>query len=112
MTAEKFRSLALEIEDALESAHMNHPDFRIEGKIFATLGYPDEHHGMVKLTPEQQRLFIKKAPRVFAPSPGAWGRQGCTSVALALARVDLMRDALEFASRNARAKAKPGERRG
>src|SRR5688572_22638741 len=106
MTAEKFRCLALEIPGALESAHMSHPDFRIHGKIFATLGYPDEHHGMVKLTPEQQRSFIKKAPSVFAPCTGAWGRQGCTSVALLPARVDLIRDALESASQNARTKTK------
>jgi len=57
MTANKFRSLALEISGALESSHMDHPDFRIGGKIFASLGYPDDEHGMVKLTPEQRGHF-------------------------------------------------------
>ena len=100
MTADKFRSLALEAAVAIESAHMGHPDFRIEGKIFATLGYPDESHGMVKLTPEQQRAFLEKAPGVFAPCNGAWGRQGATSVHLPSARVALVRAALESARRN------------
>ena len=100
MTADKFRSLALEISGAIESSHMNHPDFRIEGRIFASLGYPDNDHGMVKLAPEEQRIFLKKAPKVFAPCAGAWGRQGSTSVHLAAAKVDLLRAALEAASKN------------
>src|SRR5687767_7486030 len=100
MTADKFRSLALEIPGAIESSHMNHPDFRIEGRIFASLGYPDDDHGMVKLTPEEQQIFLKKAPKVFAPCAGAWGRQGSTSVHLAAAKVDLLRTALEAASKN------------
>src|SRR5689334_13176394 len=76
MTANKFRSMALEISGAVESSHMNHPDFRIGGKIFATLGYPNDEHGMVKLTPEQQRKYLKKAPGVFHPCAGAWGKGG------------------------------------
>src|SRR4249920_1735793 len=71
MTADQFRSLALEISGAIESSHMNHPDFRIDGKVFASLGYPDDDHGMVKLTPEQQRGLLKKAPSVFDPCAGA-----------------------------------------
>lgn len=98
MTADKFRSLALEIPGAVESSHMDHPDFRIRGRIFASLGYPDEDHGMVKLTPEQQRDFIKKAPSVFAPCAGAWGRQGSTTVKLAAGKVNLLRAALKAAS--------------
>ena len=66
--------MALEIPTAVEQSHMNHPDFRVAGKIFASLGVPDENWGMVKLTPEQQRTFIEKAPEVFKPSSGAWGR--------------------------------------
>jgi hypothetical protein len=100
VTADKFRSLALEISGAIESSHMNHPDFRIEGRIFASLGYPDDAYGMVKLAPEEQRLFLKKAPKVFAPCAGAWGRQGSTSVHLAAAKVDLLRAALEAAAKN------------
>jgi hypothetical protein len=106
MTADRFRSLALEISGAIESSHMNHPDFRIGGKIFASLGYPDDGHGMVKLTPEQQRDFLKKAPGVFNPCAGAWGKQGATSVHLAPAKVGLLRTALQAASENVAAQKK------
>jgi hypothetical protein len=106
VTADKFRSLALEISGAIESSHMDHPDFRIAGRIFASLGYPDDDHGMVKLTPEQQRSFLKEAPKVFAPCAGAWGRQGSTSVHLAAAKVDLLRAALETASKNVASKGR------
>ena len=77
MTSDEFRTMALEIPTAVEQSHMNHPDFRVTGKIFASLGAPDENWGMVKLTPEQQRAFIEKAPEVFKPCSGAWGRAGC-----------------------------------
>jgi hypothetical protein len=79
---------------------MNHPDFRIAGKVFASLGYPDDGHGMVKLTPAQQQVFLKEAPRVFAPCAGAWGKQGSTSVHLASAKVAVLRAALDAASKN------------
>jgi len=100
MTANKFRTLALEIPEAIESSHMDHPDFRLGGKIFATLGYPDEQHGMVNLTPEQQQLFLKKAPEAFTPCAGAWGRRGATSVALSSAKVVMVRTALKAAAEN------------
>ena len=64
MTTDKFRKMALEIPTAVERSHMNHPDFRIAGKIFASLGVPDENWAMVKLTRQQQRAFIEKAPQV------------------------------------------------
>jgi len=108
MTAEKFRSLALEISGAIESSHVNHPDFRLGGKVFASLGYPDDDHGMVKLTPEQQRAFLEKEPSMFTPCAGAWGKQGSTSVDLAAAKVDVLRAALEAASKNVTAKRKKG----
>ena len=79
---------------------MEHPDFRVGGRIFASLGYPDDEHGMVKLTPEQQRTFLQKAPNVFDPCAGAWGKRGATSVHLRSAAVELLRAALEAASRN------------
>src|SRR5215475_4723759 len=100
MTAEKFRSLALSIPGASESAHMGHPDFRLEGRVFATLGYPDERYGMVKLALQQQEKFMKMAPEVFHPCAGAWGRRGATAVRLAPARVGLIRAALKEARRN------------
>ena len=65
MTAEDFRRSALARRGAVESAHMDHPDFRVNKKIFASLGYPDEEWAMVKLTPEQQRSFVEKEPAVF-----------------------------------------------
>jgi hypothetical protein len=82
MTSDEFRKMALEIPKAIERTHMNHPDFRVTGKIFASLGVPDENWGMVKLTPEQQRALIERAPEVFRSSSGAWGRQGYTNVYL------------------------------
>jgi hypothetical protein len=100
MTADEFRSMALSLPEAFESAHMGHPDFRVRGKIFATLGWPDESWGMVKLTPEQQRLLVQAEPDVFAPATGAWGRQGSTIVHLRLAMTDTLRHALIAAWRN------------
>ena len=73
MTADQFRRLALSFPQAIESAHMRHPDFRVRGgKIFATLGYPDRTWAMVKLTPEQQEEFVSFAPDVFVPVKGGW----------------------------------------
>src|SRR5947208_14538049 len=76
MTARDFREIALSFPEAVESAHMSHPDFRVDGRIFATLGYPDEEWGMIKLTPEGQRSFVRTDPAVFRPVKGAWGRRG------------------------------------
>jgi hypothetical protein len=101
MTAEDFRSIALSFPDTTEQAHMHHPDFRVRGKIFATLGYPDDTHGMVKLTPEQQHDFIKSKPNVFAPSKGAWGRGGSTTVKLKAAAKATLRTAMAAAWSNA-----------
>jgi hypothetical protein len=99
MTADEFRSLALSFPEAVEAAHMNHPDFRVGGKIFATLG-PGEAWGMVKLTPEQQALFVRTEPGVFQPVKGAWGRRGATHVRLEAATEPSVRQALEAAWRN------------
>ena|ERR1043166_2378791 len=100
MTSDEFRKMALEIPTAVEGSHMNHPDFRVAGKIFASLGVPDKNWGMVKLAPEQQRAFIKKAHEVFKPCSGAWGRQGATSVYLASATASMVRAALDAAAKN------------
>jgi hypothetical protein len=106
MTVDEFRKMALEIPTAVEQSHMNHPDFRVAGKIFPSLGIPDESWGMVKLTPEQQRTFIKKSPKVFKPSSGAWGRQGYTNVYLPAATASIVRGAFEAAARNVASRAK------
>src|SRR4029077_12760431 len=100
MTIDGFRKMALEIPTAVERSHMNHPDFRVAGKIFASLGAPGENWGMVKLTPEQQRTFVEKAPEIFRPCSGAWGRQGATNVYLSAAKATIMRPALDAAAKN------------
>jgi hypothetical protein len=107
MIRDTFRKMALEIPGAVESAHMNHPDFRIEGRIFATLrSIEDEDWGMVKLTPEQQRSFIKKAPNIFSPCNGVWGERGATNVHLPTAKKVVLRAALDAAWKNVTTKAK------
>jgi hypothetical protein len=110
MTINEFRKMALEIPKAVEQSHMNHPDFRITGKIFASLNAPDANWGMVKLTPEQQRGFIEKAPEVFRPCSGAWGRAGATNVYLASAKASMVRTALGAAAKNVASRAKKNSR--
>jgi hypothetical protein len=97
MTREQFRRLALSFPQAIESEHMDHPDFRVAGKIFATLSYPDEKWGMVKLTPEQQEEFVRAEPVAFQPVTGAWGKRGATNVRLRAARRATLRRALAAA---------------
>jgi hypothetical protein len=99
MTVDDFRSLALELPEAAESAHMGHPDFRVKGKIFATI-WPTEGWGMVKLTSEQQQEFVRAQPKMFAPVKGGWGRKGCTNVILDQADAAIVRSALIAAWRN------------
>lgn len=86
MTPNDFRKLALSFPETEERAHMNHPDFRVAGKIFATLGYPNTERGMVKVTPIEQEMLVGAEPSVFSPESGAWGRQGCTRVNLKAAK--------------------------
>ena len=100
MTPDGFRRLALSMPEASESSHMGHPDFRVGGKIFATLSYPDESWGMVKLTLEQQEAFVSAEPAVFAPVKGGWGRMGATGVRLRPAKARSLKVALAAAWRN------------
>ena len=99
MTADEFRQLALSLPEATENAHMGRPDFRVRGKIFATIG-SDNEWGMVKLTPEQQAVFLRSEPDVFQPVKGGWGRRGCTHVCLPTASEASVRQALGVAWRN------------
>jgi len=99
MTANDFRRLALSFPETEERAHMDHPDFRVGGKIFATLGYPEDGWAMVKLTPMEQEMFVKAQPTVFNPCAGVWGRRGATNVRLKSARKPTLRRALEAAWR-------------
>ncbi len=82
MTSADFRRIALSMPEAYESAHMGHPDFRVAGKIFATLGYPDQRCGVVLLPRQEQARFVRKHPLAFAPVKGAWGRRGDTQIVL------------------------------
>ncbi len=100
MTPNDFRQLALNLPEAIESAHMRHPDFRVGGRIFATLGYPDEDWAMVKLTRDAQTEFVRRNPGVFKPVKGAWGRQGSTNINLPAAKVEIVRKALTAAWQN------------
>lgn len=100
MTADEFRKMALSLPDAVEASHMGHPDFRVGGKIFATLGYPGNGWAMVKLTSEQQKAFVEEEPKVFSAFNGAWGRDGATKVALRAAKKTTVRSALVFAWRS------------
>jgi hypothetical protein len=99
VTSERFRKIALGMQGAIEGAHMGHPDFRANGKIFATL-YPDGHNGMVKLTPEQQAEFVATSADAFVPASGAWGRQGCTTVALRAVDEGVLGEAMTLAWQN------------
>jgi hypothetical protein len=111
MTSDEFRKMALALPGAVEGSHMGHPDFRANGKIFATLQYPDENWGMVKLTPELQDEFVRNHPKAFVPANGAWGRQGSTTVLLKEVAAAALRQALNFAWKQAqndkRAKRSP-----
>lgn len=100
MTANDFRKLALSFPETAEASHMAHPDFRVSGKIFATMGYPRAGWAMVSLTPEQQELFVRTHPKAFVPVKGKWGAQGATNVVLRHAPKNAVREALDIAWRN------------
>ncbi len=97
MTPAEFRRLAKSFPDAVESEHMGHPDFRVGGKVFATLSYPDRSRAMVSLTPEEQRFFVGADPTTFTPVTGGWGKSGATSVILRTAEKTSVRAALTAA---------------
>jgi len=100
MSASTFRRIALGLPEAIEGAHQGHADFRVGKRIFATLGYPDEAWGMVKLTPEQQSMLAEAEPDIFRPVPGGWGKSGSTNVRLSKADAITLRSALSIAWRN------------
>jgi hypothetical protein len=100
MTADEFRRLALDLPEVIEAEHMEHPDFRVAGNIFATLAYPDKSYGMVKLTPADQERFVRTESTTFSAVPGYWGRKGATQVHLKAAKKAVVREALLAAWRN------------
>jgi hypothetical protein len=97
MSASSFRRAALSLPETSEGAHQGHADFRVGKRIFATLGYPDETWGMVKLTPEQQSVLVEAEPEIFRPVPGGWGKSGSTNVRLAKADAATLKSALMLA---------------
>jgi hypothetical protein len=97
MNAADFRRLALSLEGAEEGSHFGAVDFRVDGRIFATLAAVKQGYGNLMLTPEQQAAFVAEAPEIFAPIPGGWGRNGATHVVLAKANEDLLLGALRTA---------------
>ena len=99
MTAADFRRVALSLEGAEEGSHMGAADFRVGGRIFATLASQSEGYGNLMLTPAEQAAFVEELPDVFVPIAGGWGRMGMTHIVLATATEDLLRGALETAWR-------------
>jgi hypothetical protein len=97
MDAEDFRRIALSLEGAEESSHMGSPDFRVGGRIFATLASQSQGYGNLMLTLEQQAAFVEEAPEVFLPIAGGWGRMGMTHIRLAAANEDVLAGALRTA---------------
>jgi hypothetical protein len=104
MNANDFRRLALQLEGAEEGSHMGAADFRVGGRIFATLAHEAKGYGNLMLTPAQQVLFVEEQPDVFLPVAGGWGRNGVTHVRLEAANEDLLIGALRAAWRLRREK--------
>jgi hypothetical protein len=113
MTPDDFRRLALSLPGAIEAAHMGHPDFRVNDKIFATLQYPNDSWGTLMLTPEQQREYVLSSPEVFTPVKGGWGLKGATSVRLQTATEAILHPAITAAwnNKSQKSRAKPISKR-
>ncbi|MGH8288359.1 MAG: MmcQ/YjbR family DNA-binding protein [Steroidobacteraceae bacterium] len=109
MTPEAFRIMALQLPDVSEGVHMNHPDFRVCGRIFATLGYPNDEFAAIMLTPKEQAEFVKEGSGAFVPVGGGWGLKGSTNVRLKRASPELVKRALGAAW--ARKSSTPARRR-
>src|SRR5215472_12604241 len=112
MDIDDFRRIALSLEGAEESSHMGSPDFRVGGRIFATLASAKQGYGNLMLTPEQQAEFVAELPEVFVPVHGGWGRMGATHILLAVASEEVLRGGLQTAwklrvEKNAKAGKRP-----
>jgi hypothetical protein len=115
VNANDFRRIALSFDGVEQSSHMGSPDFRVGGRIFATLASVDHGFGNLKLTPGQQAAFVQELPDMFLPIPGGWGRMGMTHVRLAVASEDVLRGALHTAWKlrvDQNAKSRKGRTRG
>ena len=102
MTEAQFREIALNLPGGIEKSHVSHPDFRVKGgKIFATLGYPDERFGVLILTADQQGELVGRYPEMFEPVKGGWGKRGSTQVLLGAAKQEVVERAMKAAWQNA-----------
>ena len=110
VTTAAFRRMALALTDTVEGAHMNHPDFRRGGRIFATI-HPDSKSGTLKLTLEQQGRMVEDFGGAFEPAKGAWGRQGFTNVRFSAVDEDILGEALTLAWQNIETAKKPERKR-
>lgn len=113
MDASDFRRIALSLPGTEERSHMGSPDFRVGGRIFATLASEGQGFGNLMLTPEQQADFVAEQPDVFVPIHGGWGRMGATHIKLAAANENLLRGDLHAAwkvrvEKNSRTRARNG----
>jgi len=99
MKANDFRRIALSLKGAEESSHMGNPDFRVGGRIFATLAAQEQGYGNLMLTPELRAAFVDELPEVFVPIAGGWGRMGMTHIRLAAAKEEVLAGALRTAWR-------------
>ena len=117
MKPSDFRRIALSLEGAEEGSHMGAADFRVGGRIFATLASEDKGYGNLMLTPDLQSQFVQELPEVFLPIPGGWGRMGSTHIRLAKANEEVLTGALHTAwklrvEKNKGTKKKLAPRRG
>jgi hypothetical protein len=97
MTVDEYRDIALAQPEAVERSHMNHPDFRVRNKIFATICSGGGREGALKLTPQEQREFIREHPKIFKPAAGVWGLRGYTIVQIPLATKEIVNRAVRCA---------------
>jgi hypothetical protein len=97
VTPAAFRKAALALDGAVEGSHMGTADFRANGRIFASLGYPDAAFAMVKLSPDEQAIVVEGSPQTFTPVPGGWGKGGATRVVLKSAEPAAVKSALALA---------------
>ena len=116
MTTADFRRIALKLEGAEEGSHMGSTDFRVGGRIFATLAHAKQGYGNLMLTPDAQADLVAEAPKVFLPVAGGWGRMGATHIVLKEADEALLQGALHMAwsirvQKNAAAKRKPAAKK-
>jgi hypothetical protein len=111
MDADDFRRIALSLPGAEESSHMGAPDFRVGGRIFATLASQKQGYGNLMLNLEQQAAFVAELPEVFLPIAGGWGKSGATHIRLAAVNADVLAGALRTAWKlRVEKNAKPGRK--